>query len=208
MTPGPDIPRADGTARPDVPPPAGPLAPAQHKAALWADPSLAVYAVAMGRRIADLPGRLAGVGLVGVECLRPGALTAAEQHDAPHLVPLRASSAFADWLLFEAAVDFPDWGVVVRSPARPMPLRNHLRDLSRASLPGGQPIDLDWMDPPLLQALLPGFGAAELTDFFGPVRSFTVPGAASWRHAEAPHGRLAWREVPVAPARRVTRGNR
>jgi hypothetical protein len=208
MMPGPDILRADGTTRPDVPPPAAPLAPGQHKAALWADPTLAVYAVAMGQRIADLPGRLAGAGLAGVECLRPGALTAAEQRDAHHLVPLNASSAFTDWLLFETAIDFPEWGVLVRSPARPAPLRNHLRGLSRACLPGGQPIDLDWMDPPLLEALLPGFGAAELTEFFGPVRVFTVPGAAWWRHAEALHGRLAWREVPVAPARRVTRRDR
>ena len=174
------------------------LAPAQHKAGLWADAAQQVYAVVMGQRVAGLAARLATADIADHDCLLPGALTPLEQAQAPYLVALKPGSAFTDWLLFDAARDFPDWGVLVRSPARLMVLRNHLRSLLQAVLPGGQRITLDWMDPPILEAVLPGFGTAQLTGFFGPARSFTVAGTTAWRHAEAPMGRLARREVPLA----------
>lgn len=187
---------------PATPTPAVPLAealaPAQHKAGLWADPAQQVYAVVMGQRVAGLPARLAAADIADHDCLLPGALTPAEQSRAPYLVALKAGSGFTDWLLFDAARDFPDWGVLVRSPARLMAMRNHLRGLLQAVLPSGQRIALDWMDPPILDAVLPGFGAAQLTGFFGPVRTFTVAGTATWRHAEAPTGRLVRRDVPLA----------
>ncbi|QHJ00977.1 DUF4123 domain-containing protein [Xylophilus rhododendri] len=181
---------------------AAPLAAPQHKAALWADESLQVYAVVMGSRIAGLPQRLAAAGseIADYDCLLPGALEPQAQQDAPYLVQLRPDSAFTDWLLFEAAASLAEWGVLVRSTARLMPLRNHLRELLAAVLPGGERIALEWMDPVVLQAVLPLFGPAELSAFFGPVRALVVPGVSSWRHAESQLGRLAQRDIPLAKA--------
>ena len=185
-----------------VPAQAAPLAAAQQKAGLWADDSLQVYAVVMGSRIAGLPERLAaaGTGIADWDCLLPGALEPPVQQRAPYLLRLKADSAFTDWLLFEAAASLAEWGVLLRSPARLMPLRNHLRGLLQALLPGGQRIVLDWMDPAILRALLPLFDPAELAAFFGPVRSLVLPGADAWRHAELLQGRLAQRDVPLARA--------
>lgn len=181
--------------------PVAPLAPSQHRAALWADADARVFAVIMGERVPGLPARLAAADVADFDCLVPGALASATAREAPYLVQLDAVSGFTDWLLTEAAVAFPGWGVLVRSPARLLALRNHLRGLRQAVLPGGQAITLDWMDPAILHALLPGFGAAELGAFFGPVTAFTVPEATRWRHAEAPSGRLARRDVPVLAAK-------
>ncbi len=177
-----------------------PLAAPQHLAALWADRDLHVYAVVMGDRVSDLASRLATADVADFDCLRPGALRPEVQRDAPYLVLLKPQSRFTDWLLFEATGVFGDWGVVLRSPARLMALRTHLRNLLEAALPGGQRIALDWMDPVVLQALMPLFGPAELTAFFGPVRSITIPGETAWRHAEVRAGRLAQRDVPVLKA--------
>ena len=79
------------------------LAPAQFKAALWADPRRAVHAVAMGARIPDLAARLAAANVVDHECLRPGALTPEQQRVAAYMVPLERDAAITHWLLCEAA---------------------------------------------------------------------------------------------------------
>lgn len=184
------------TATPQAPP----LAAAQHKAALWADAGQAVYAVVMGTRVPGLPARLAAAGaeVVDHDCLLPGALAPAQQQAAPYLVQLQRDSAFTDWLLFEAAAALGDWGLLVRSPARLLALRNHLRQWLQARLPTGETIALDWMDPPVLQALLPHFASGALAAFFGPVQALTVPGPRAWHHAELALGALQQRDVPVA----------
>ena len=179
---------------------AAPLAPGQHRAGLWADADLQCFAVVMGERVPGLPARLAGADVADYDCLLPGALEPEVQQAAPYLVQLKPASPFTDWLLFEAAAAFGDWGVLVRSPARLLLLRNHLRGLLQASLPGGARIALDWMDPAVLRALLPLAGPAELAAFFGPVRSLVVPGRLLWQHAELQMGRLVQREVPLLQA--------
>lgn len=188
------------TPTPAEPASAAPLAAAQHKAALWADAAAQVHAVVMGSRVPDLPGKLAAAGaeIADFDCLVPGALSGAVQRNAPYMVRLKAGSPFTDWLLFEAGETLGDWGVLVRSPVRPMVLRNHLRGLQRALLPDGTEVALDWMDPPVLLSLLPLFEPAELGVFFGPMQSLTVVGAGSWTHAETMSGRLVSREVPLA----------
>lgn len=179
---------------------ATPLVAAQHKAALWADADLQVFAVVMGERVSDLPARLAAADVADFDCLLPGALEPDVQRNAPHIVRLKPESAFTDWLLFEADAAFGEWGLLVRSPARLLVLRNHLRGLLRATLPGGHAVALDWMDPTIFQAVAPLFGPAEITAFFGPVRTITIPGSTAWRHAELQMGRLAQREVPLQKA--------
>ena len=182
----------------DVSSTATPLAAAQHKAALWADDSVHVYAVLMGSRIPDLPQRLAEAELADYDCLLPGALAPELQRSAPYLAKLKPESPFTDWLLFEATASLAEWGVLVRSPARLMTLRNHLRSLLEAQTPGGHRIKLDWMDPELLQALLPLFGPSELSAFFGSTQSLVVTGTQAWQHAALEQGRLTQINVPLA----------
>jgi hypothetical protein len=174
------------------------LAPAQFKAALWADPRRAVHAVAMGDRIPDLAARLAAANVVDHECLRPGALTPEQQRVAAYMVPLERDAAITHWLLCEAAAGLGDWGVVVLSTAPRLALRSHLRSLTRARLPDGRPIDFDWMDPAVLEGVLPLCDPAALEAFMGPMQSIVVPRAGGIATAELELGRLQWRRARLA----------
>lgn len=175
------------------------LSRAQLKASLWADDRLRVYAVPMGTRIPDLPAMLEGAQLPDHHCLRPGALSEAEAQRAAYLVQLGRESPFTDWLLFEAAA-LGDWGVLVRSASPMIALRGHLRGLCQAQAPDGRGIELDWMDPEILRALLPLFGARELAAFMGPMQSLTIPGAGSWTQYGVLAGQLQMRQTTVAGA--------
>lgn len=186
-----DLPPATGSAS---------LSAAQHKAALWADEQLQVYAVVMGSRIPDLASRLATADLHDHDCLLPGALEPEQRRSAPYLLQLKKDAEFSDWLLFEAPEALAEWGVVVRSSARMTQLRNHLRGHLQARLPTGQEIALDWMDPEILVALLTHGDPMQLRQFFGPVTSFTIPGRRSWRHATLEMGSLRQHEALLARA--------
>lgn len=176
------------------------LSPAQLKAQLWADPRENVHAVVMGVRMPGLPARLAGADVIDHDCLRPGALSPEQQERAPYMVQLARESAFTDWLLFEASAGFGDWGVVVASAATRLVLRAHMRSLMQARLPDGQLIDLDWMDPPIVQALLPLFDGAGLSAFMGPIHSLAIAGADTWTVAAYGLGQLQWRRARRAGA--------
>lgn len=176
------------------------LAPAQHKAQLWADDSQQVFAVVMGDRVPDLSARLAEADVIDHDCLLPGALEPELQRRAPYLVHLKRESAFTDWLLFEASAGLGPWGVLVCSPAKRLFLRSHLRGLLQARIPGGQQIALDWMDPQILQILLPLFDAAALSAFMGPVQSYVIAGTDHWFTASLNLGQLHSRSVPLAKA--------
>ena len=175
------------------------LDPAQLKAQLWADPAQNVHAVLMGSRLPELstrlPSELAAGELADFDCLVPGALTSAQQADAPYLARLRQDAAFTDWLLFEATPRMGEWGVLASSPLRMTPLRSHLRALREARLPDGTTVTLDWMDPAVMRLLLPLFDAATLAAFMGPVGTWVIPGDGQWTVARASAGRLDLREL-------------
>jgi hypothetical protein len=172
---------------------------AQLKAQLWADPAQQVHAVLMGSRLRGLPARLhaelAADELADYDCLLPGALEPAQQEEAPYMARLRPDTAFTDWLLFEAAPGLGAWGVLATSHVPMTPLRSHLRGLRHARLPDGSAIILDWMDPAVMQLLLPLFDAATLAAFMGPVGTWVMPGDGLWAVARATAGRLDLREL-------------
>lgn len=174
--------------------------PAQLKTVLWGDARASVHAVVMGRRMPDLEARLAAAGVVDHDCLRPGALTPDEARDAAYMVPLAPDAGFTDWLLFEAAAGLGDWGAVVRSEVPRMALRSHLRGLSEACLPGGQPIELEWMDPEVMLAVLPLCDPVALDAFMGPLASIVLPRAAAWTTLELELGQLRVRRARLAAA--------
>jgi hypothetical protein len=178
------------------------LSPAQLKSQLWADDRVEVFAVVMGSRVPDLRARLSAAlsarELQDFDCLRPGALPPAQQREAPYLVWLQRKSPFTDWLLFEAAAGLGEWGVVVISASPLLALRSHLRGLLAARVPTGQTISLQWMDPVILQALLPLFDAAGLVSFMGPVQALVVAGDRLWTRVGVSTGRLESHRLTVA----------
>ena len=178
----------------------GALSAAQLKDRLWADDALQLFAVVMGTRVPDLATLLASADVLDWDCLLPGALAPQVQARAPYLVHLKRDSAFTDWLLFEASTSLGDWGVLVSSAARRLALRGHLRSLLQARLPDGRPIALEWMDPVVLQLLLPQFDPVALSSFFGPVDSISVAGADTWFTASLNLGQLVARNTPLAKA--------
>jgi hypothetical protein len=176
------------------------LTPEQIKAQLWADARRQVHAIVMASRIPDLADRLAAADVIDHDCLLPGALSPEEQRRAPYMVQLAERSAFTDWLLFEAVAGLGEWGAIVLSDARRLPLRAHLRSLRQASLPDGQPIDLEWMDPAVLDILLPLFDGAGLQAFMGPMQALVIPRADDWSTVEVSAGQLQRRRARLAAA--------
>lgn len=175
------------------------LSQAQLKASLWADGKTTVYGVVMGSRVPGLRLALAQAQIGEHDCLLPGALPPSQREAAPYMVQLERESPFTHWLLFEAATGLGDWGVLATSPVSRLSLRSHFRELLRARLPDGSEIDLAWMDPEILLALLPLFDPAQLEGFLGPIETIVVPRARQWTFAQRALGAspLALRHVPV-----------
>lgn len=178
------------------------LSAAQLRASLWTHAACAVYGVVMGERVPGLPAMLAQARVGEYDCLLPGALSPAQREAAPYMVRLQAESPFTDWLLFEAAAGLGDWGVLVTSEAPRLQVRTQLRELMQVRLPDGSEIDLAWMDPEILLALLPMLDAAQWQRFMGPVQAIVVAGAAHWTHVERLPGAapMVLRRTPVLRA--------
>ena len=136
------------TARPS-------LSLAQHCESLWADARQRLYAVLVATKVSGLRERLAGADVDDWDGLWMGELDADERRAAPVLVTLKRASAFTDWLLREAAGSFAGWGVIAQSRLPFLAMRMHGRALCKAQLPNGQAIRIDWMDPEVMEALLP-----------------------------------------------------
>jgi hypothetical protein len=66
-----------------------------------------------------------------------------------------------------------------------------------AQTPQGDTIELDWMDPTVLKALLPLFEPAALAGFMGSMESVVVPEVTTWTTARAVLGKLELRDVAV-----------
>lgn len=180
------------------------LSAAQHKAALWTDAALQVYAVVMGSRVVDLSARLAqaqdGTPGLDVHCLRAGALSPAEQATAAYLVRLHPDAPFTHWLLDEAAAGHPDWGVLVRSKLETIAMRSHARALCQAHTPGGDAIQLAWMDPAVLRLLLPLAAPDQLRQVFAPLDALSLLEPTRWTHYRLALGRLQTDVVDVTLA--------
>ena len=177
------------------------LSSAQLKSGLWADNLLQVYALVVGRQIGGLPERLAeadaAAQLASYDCLWPGALSPARRQQAPFLVRLKQQSEFTDWLLNEAAAGFGEWGVILRSNRSFLAMRSHCREGSKARLPGGQDIALEWMDPAVLRALLPLAPNDQVEELLSPFDSLVITGARAWTFCTQKFGRLTMQEQPV-----------
>jgi len=131
------------------------LSMAQQREALWADAGHRVYAVIVGAKVPGLREQLATADVDGWDGLWTGELDDAERAAAPLLVTLKKESPFTEWLLAEAAQSFAGWGALALGKLPFLAMRSHGRALCRAQLPNGQAIRIDWMDPEVMEALLP-----------------------------------------------------
>jgi hypothetical protein len=142
--------------------PADALSVAQQRESLWADAQQRVYALLVTSKVPGLRQRLAQGGVDDWDGLWTGELDADERAAAPLLVTLRRMSPFTDWLLGEAAGSFAGWGAIARSKLPFLAMRTHSRALCKAQLPNGQAIRINWMDPEVMEALLPVAPAEQL----------------------------------------------
>lgn len=131
------------------------LSLAQQREALWANGQQRVYALLVTSKLPGLRARLAQGGVDDWDGLWTGELDPDERAAAPLLVTLKRESPFTDWLLIEAARSFAGWGAIAQSTLPFLAMRTHSRALCRAQLPNGQAIRVDWMDPEVMEALLP-----------------------------------------------------
>jgi hypothetical protein len=112
-------------------------------------------------------------------------------------VLLQPETPFTDWLLQQAATDFGDWGVLLRSDRPFLGMRSHCRSLCKARLPSGEEIALDWMDPPVLRALLPLANIDQIAQLLAPLASLVMVSPAAWTVCTQQFGRLSLRTQPV-----------
>lgn len=180
--------------------PAVALSLAQQRESLWADHRLKVYAVIRGSRVPGLRERLARADVADWHGLWTGELEPEEQVAAPLLVLLRPVSAFTDWLITQAAQDFPAWGVLVLSASPFMAMRAHGRALCKAQLPGGESLRLDWADPEVLSILLPVAPLPQLQRVFSGMETVVAPEIGRWTRWTLPLGRLQAQHTAVLPA--------
>ena len=161
-------------------PPSSTLSLAQQRESLWADAHQRVYALMVATKVPGLRGRLAQSDVDDWDGLWTGELDADERAAAPVLVTLKRESAFTDWLLIEAALSFGNWGVVAQSKLPFLAMRTHSRALCKAQLPNGQSVRIDWMDPEVMEALLPVAAPDQLARVYAGFDALVTLSADRW----------------------------
>ena len=147
--------------------PSNALSLAQQRDSLWADAQQRVYALMLASKVPGLRERLGQGGVDDWDGLWTGELEADERAAAPLLVTLRRESPFPEWLLGDAAESFPGWGAIAQSRLPFLAMRTHSRALCKAQLPNGQAIRINWMDPDVMEALLPVASPEQLQRAYG-----------------------------------------
>ncbi len=170
--------------------PPGTLSQAQQRESLWADARQRVYALLVATKVPGLRERLALGDVDDWDGLWTGELDADERVAAPVLVSLRPQSAFTDWLLHEAAAGFGSWGALAQSQLPFLAMRTHGRALCKAQLPNGQSIRIDWMDPEVLEALLPVAAPDQLVQVYAGFDALVTLTPSQWTRWSVSAGRL------------------
>jgi hypothetical protein len=180
------------------PPPLRTLSLAQQRESLWADTRHQVYAFMVAPKVPALRERLAQADVDDWDGLWTGELDPEERVAAPLLVTLKRESAFTDWLLVEAARGFGRWGALAQSRLPFLAMRTHARALCKAQLPNGQAIRIDWMDPEVLEALLPLSAPDQLERVYAGFDALVTLGADRWTRWSVSAARLVRETTGVA----------
>jgi hypothetical protein len=162
------------------PPPTRSVSLAQQRESLWADARQQVYALMVTPKVPGLRERLAQSDVDDWDGLWTGELDPEDRAAAPLLVTLKRESAFTDWLLAEAAQGFGSWGALAQSRLPFLAMRAHARALCKAQLPNGHSIRVDWMDPEVMEALLPLAASDQLERLYAGFDTLHTLSAQRW----------------------------
>jgi Domain of unknown function (DUF4123) len=174
------------------------LSLAQQRTLLWADERQHVYALMVAPKVPGLRERLAQADVDDWDGLWTGELDAEERAAAPLFVTLKRESAFTDWLLIDAARGFGPWGALAQSRLPFLAMRAHARSLCKAQLPNGQAIRIDWMDPEVMEALLPLAAPDQLERVYAGFDALVTLGTDRWTRWSMSGARLARETTGVA----------
>lgn len=179
-------------------PPSRTLSLAQQRELLWTDTRRQVYALMVASKVPGLRERLAQADVDDWDGLWTGELDSEERAAAPVLVILKRESAFTDWLIAEAARGFGSWGALALSKLAFLAMRTHARALCKAQLPNGQAIRIDWMDPEVMDALLPVAAPDQLERVYAGFDALVTLSADRWTRWSTSGGRLMRETTGVA----------
>jgi hypothetical protein len=178
--------------------PTATLSLAQQRESLWSDPQQHVYALLVATKLPGLRQRLAQGDVDDWDGLWTGELDVDERAAAPVLATLRRKAAFTDWLFTEAAATAGGWGVIAQSRLAFLAMRMHGRALCKATLPNGQAVRIDWMDPEVMEALLPVATPDQLQRAYAGFDALTTMAGRRWTRWTLDGAQLLRRSFDVA----------
>jgi hypothetical protein len=133
-----------------------------------------VFAVLDGGSVPDLLDKLYGAQRPEFECLYTGDIKPDLAEVAPYLVRLEPKSEFTEWVIGEGWGKH--WGVFVVAPVDFLAMRHHLRRFLMVHGSDGKLFYFRYYDPRVLRTYLPSCNAGELTELFGPVKTWALEG--------------------------------
>ena len=178
------------------------FSPAQLRSSLWARQGARVHAVIDGLIVPGIAGKLTGAKVAGWDCLHRGALSAEAAERAPYLAELEPESPFTDWLLDEATLAYPGWGLLLVCTRPLLAVREHCRSIGEVILPSGERRTWRWYDHEVLQTVLPTLLGGQIDEIFGLGQAIVVPAGDGWTWLTLEEGVLATdKRALMAPAR-------
>jgi Domain of unknown function (DUF4123) len=147
---------------------------------LWSAEDSAVFAIIHGEALPGIAAKLEEADVPGWDCLWRGEQSPEQSAVAPYVVMLTPESEFSNWLLTDALVTYPDWGLLGVGPVNLLGMREHGRRLLQFERPDGQITDWHWYSPTLWCGLLPQLDAVQLLEAFGPLNDWVVPAVSRW----------------------------
>jgi len=149
----------------------------------WFSVARHTYAVIDAQALPQIAEMLPAAGLAEWGRLERGGI-AADSAQA-WCVQLDPAQPFSEWLLAGDGAQVEDWGLLAFSDAPFRRVREHLRGLLEAQLPGRERVPLRWHKPAVMRVLLPLCAGSQLEQIFGPVSCFALPGAngCTWLRA-------------------------
>ena len=145
------------------------------------DLSCELYAVLCGAHLTGLQALLRQLGADRCDSLWTGLLEPREGAESPLLCRVPRGGDLQEWLFRQLCGDLAHIGVLLLSGASYLQVRAHCRDLCFARSSDGEALRLDWMDPQVLELLLPLLELRQANELLGPHAQLLIPGAQSWQ---------------------------
>lgn len=145
------------------------------------DLSCELYAVLCGAQLTGLQALLRQLGADRCDPLWTGLLDPGEAAASPVLCRVPRGGELQEWLFRQLCGDLAHLGVLLLSGATYLQVRAHCRDLCTARSSDGEVLRLDWMDPQVLELLVPLLEPRQASELLGPHAQLLIPGVQSWQ---------------------------